>query len=782
VKQLKFFKMKIFTLTIRKFKKVNGAITFGVASLVVGLVCVMYIFLWITDEVSFDRFHSNIKRIFVVHAYLEGGSENVDFSGCPPAVALVLESEYPEVDKACRYFPPYVESLATFGENSFMEKLAYSDGSLFDIFSFPFIYGNKWESGAVSQIVLTETASKRYFGIANPVGKILRINNQMELTVAGVIRDIPHNSTIKFDMVVPLKNMSVFFGRNDFLNSWYNNAFVTFGLLKNESGYQKVSSTITRRIQKELPESKNFLRTYKFAEGYLYEQKHIRNVRIFGIIGLLVLIAAVLNFINLSTARSSKHAKETGLRKTIGASRMSIVRLIYSDMAIICLLSFLLAISFAFVGLSLFNNAIGKEISFLSLLSVVPLATLAGIYLFTVIFSGFYPAIYISSFSPIQTLNSNYQSIKSRGVFRNLLVITMFVISIALLSATLIIGQQTKYLQAMDLGFEKDQLMYVSLYGKQKEQSYALKEELERSSGIIACSIVDFLPTNIGNNGENWNWEGKAHDFKPLVTNWRVDEDFLKTFGATMQEGDFLSEDRDGIVINETFARMIGWNTFEGKFINNQQKSYQILGVINDIFFNSLSDEVKPMAIFMTNSRSKNYIVLKVNTANIKSTIELIKNSCQKFEPAFPFVYAFLDEEYNRQLSTELNMGNLIGLFSVFAMIVLCLGLLGLIMFLTEQRFKEIGLRKCMGETVFSITVRIIKPFLNAGLMACLISLPATWLAMNWWLEGYSNHIEIEGWVFLVSALFAIVVSVLTVLWQSWKAATRNPIEALRCE
>ena len=774
--------MKHFTLTFRNFKKNKGANTFGVASLVLGLVCVLYIFLWINDESSYDRFHSNIDRIFVVHAYLDGGQEKVDFQGCPPAVANSLVSEYPEVENACRYFPPYVESLASFGGNSFMEKIAYSDNSLFDIFSFPFIYGNKGDIGAVSQIILTETASKRYFGIANPVGKILRVNNQMDLEIVGVIKDIPHNSTVKFDMVMPLQNMSILFGRQDFLTSWYNNAFITFGLLKNANGYPKVSSTITRRIQKELPESKNFLTTYKFAEGYLYEQKHIRDVRIFGIIGLLILIATVLNFINLSTARSSKYAKETGLRKTIGASRLSVIRLIYWDVAIVCLLSFIAAISITIVGLPLFNSIIRKEINFLSLFSAVPLVALVGIYLFTVIFSGSYPAFFLSSFSPIQTLSSNYQSTNGKGIFRNSLVVSMFVVSLALLSATQIIIQQTRHLQKMNLGFEKDQLMYVSLKGKLKEHSDVLKEELGRTSDILSCSIVDFLPTNIGNNGENWNWEGRIPDFKPLVTNWRVDEDMLKTFKATMYEGEFFSNERNGIVINQTFARMIGWDTFENKIIYNQKNSFKILGVINDIHFNSLIDEIKPMVIFMANDWSKNYLVLKVKTTNIESTIEHIKNTCQKIEPNFPVNYAFLDDEYNQQLAAEINLGKLVGIFSVLTMVILCLGLLGLVMFLTEQKIKEIGIRKCMGETVPSIITRFVKPFVNAGLLACVFAFPATWCAMNWWLEGFSNHIEIRVWVFLLSALFAIAFSVLTVLWQSWKAATRNPVEALRYE
>jgi len=773
--------MRTILLTFRKLKKNKTAASLGIAGLVVGLVCVMFIFFWVTDEISYDRFHSKIDRIFVVHAYLEGGNEKETFFGCPPAVGTALKSEYPEVENTCRYIPPFYQFLVASGENKFMEKTAISDFSLFDIFSFPFVYGDKGEESTPNRIVLTETSAQRYFGNTNPVGKVIRMDNRFDMTVAGVIKDFPHNSSITFDAVIPIRNLETLWSNANCLTTWYNNAFMTFGLLNTPDGFDKVASTITRRIQKELPESTNYLRAYKFKDGYLYEQKHIRNVKIFILIALLVLLAATLNFINLSTARSAKQAKETGLRKTIGASRMSLVRLVYSDVAMVCLIAFITAIMLAFAGLPLFNRVIGKQIDFTVLFSFAPMAVLSAVYLLTVLLSGSYPAFFLSSFSPSQTLSSNFQTAKSRGLFRNSLVIVMFVVSIGLLTSTLIISQQTRFLQKMYLGFEKDQLMYISLKGKLRDQVSALKEELTRSSDVISASVVSFLPTNIGNNGEGWKWEGKDPNFKPLVTEWGTDEDLVKTLGAKMAEGDFFNKTQEGIVINKTFADMIGWDSFVGKTLKNHGDQ-QILGVIDDIHFNSLSVATKPMVIRRVSNYWTNYLVMKVNTNKMSSTIDFIRKTCQTIEPAFPVEYAFMNDQYAQLLASEINLNKLVGIFSVFAVVVLCLGLLGLVMFLTEQKTKEIGIRKCLGENVLSLSGRFIKPFLISGVVAGAIAIPLTWLAMDRWLQGYAYRIHLSAWIFILSGIIAVGIAVVTVLWQSYKAANQNPVEALRYE
>jgi putative ABC transport system permease protein len=774
--------MKNFLLIFRKLKKNKTATSLGIAGLVIGMMCVVYIFLLVTQEISFDRFHEKTDRIFVVHAYLEGGTEKVDFPGCPPAVSTALKSEYPEVETTCRYIPPYFQYLVSSGENKFTERTAMADFTIFDIFSFPFVYGSKGESNVPNRVILTKSASERYFGTSSPVGKIVRMDNRIDMVVAGVIKDIPDNSSISFDAIIPLENIGVYYSRTDYLTSWYNNSFTTYGLLTRPEGYEKVASTITRRIQKEIPESTNYLKAYKFKDGYLYEQKHIQTVRIFSLIALLVLLAATLNFINLNTARSAKQAKETGLRKTFGATRTNVVKLIYSEVALICFLAFALAIILDYTGLPLINKIIGKGINFKIIFSPAPLIILIVLYLFTVFLAGSYPAFFLSSFTPGQILSSNFQTVKSRGIFRNTLVIVMFVISIILLTSTILISKQTDFMQKMDLGFEKDQLMYVSLKGKLQTEVQALKQELGHSSGVVSSSAVSMLPIMIGNNGEQWNWEGKDPNFKPLVTEWQTDEDLVKTFGAKMIEGDYLNKNQDGIVINKTFADLIGWNSYTGKTLKNGDSQYRILGVIKDIHFNSLSTATKPMAIEYLPNPATNYLVIKVNTGDISNTLNFITKTCQTIEPAYPVDYAFFNEKYKLLLASEINLRKLVGIFSIFAIVVLCLGMLGMVMFLIEQKTKEIGVRKCLGENVMSIILQLIKPFLVSGIIAGVIAIPVTWYIMSHWLQNYSYRIHLNIGIFIFAGLITVGIAMVTVFWESLMAAMRNPVQALRYE
>jgi putative ABC transport system permease protein len=773
--------MKNFKLLFRKLGKNKSATYLGTAGLVTGLMCVVYIFLIVTDEIGFDRFHKNLDKIIVVHAYLEGGTEKTTFSGCPPAVGVALKDEYPEVVNMCRYTPPYFNYTVAYGDKRFTERTAYADFSFFDIFSFPFIYGDKGEENNPDRVVLTQNAAQRYFGKENPVGKKIRMDNRLDLTVTGVIKDIPKNSSINFDAIIPLVNIGYYYSRADYLTSWYNNSFITFGLLNSPEGFDRVASTITKRIQKELPESINYLRAYKFKNTYLYEQKNIKNLRIYILTALLVLLAATLNFINLNTARSARQAKETGLRKTFGATRINVIRLIYYDVALICMFAFAIAIFIVYLGLPFINKFTGKDISLSSLIAFLPVIMLIAVYLFTVLLAGSYPAMYLSSFSPGQILTSGFQTVKSRGILRNVMIAMIFVVSIILLSSTIIISQQTRYLQKMDLGFDKEQLIYVALQGKQSGQYRTLKQELARNPGIISSCAISHLPTKIGNNGENWKWEGKDPNFKPLVTVWQTDEDFVKTFGAKMAEGEFYNRNSRGIVINKTFANLIGWDSFTGKTLANDT-SYNVQGVINDIHFNSLATSTKPMVMGMIQNYLVNFLIIKISTDNVPGTLDYIRKTFLGIDPSFPFEYAFLNDEYNRLLASEINMKKLTSLFSVLSIIVLSLGLLGMVIFLIEQKTKEMGIRKCMGENVLSTIGHYLKPFLISGIIAAAIAIPLTWHFMEQWLLNYAYHIQLKIWVFGISGLIVIIIAILTVSWNILRASVKNPVDALRYE
>ena len=774
--------MRNILLTFRKLRKNKTATSLGIASLVVGLVCVMYIFLWITDEISYDRFHANSERIFGVHAYLKG-ENGFNFEGCPPAVGHALKNDFPEVENSCRYFPPRWEFLVSYNNQKFMERIAMAEFSLFDIFSFPFVQGGKGEENVANKIILTESAAKRYFGTENPVGKVVVFDNKASYTVTGVIRDIPANSSIQFSAVLPLETLCTLFNNPNFLNTWYNNSITTYGLLRSSGDYEKIASAITNRIQKEIPESISLLRAYQFKNKYLYKQNHIRNVHIFSLIALLVLITAILNFINLSTARSQKSAKESALRKIVGATRRDLIRLIYSDIAIVCLMAFLAALILAFAGLPIFNQLVDKNIRFSILFSFTPLLAIVLIYAFTVLLSGSYPAFLLSSSR--QSLVAGHQSVKGEKRFRNVLVITQFIVSMILLSSTLIIGKQTRYMKNMDIGLAKDEVLYVQLKGQLRKQYEVLKSEISRLPGVASTCVTSAVPPRIGNNGEGWNWNGKNPDFKPLVTNWYADEDVLKAFQITIREGAVFSLNPNEIMINKRFADLIGWNQFEGVTISNNGTNYQIKGVINDFNIETLYEATKPLVIFPMNGIedwSQYYLMIRLGSPNVGQTLEQIGKICEKIEPKYPVNYAFLNDEYNKLIKSELVLTQLISIFSVFAIIVLSLGLLGLIMFLAEQKTKEISIRKYLGEEILSIVKHFMKPFLLSGIIASLVSIPITWYFMNQWLQNYAYRIDVDIWLLILSASFIICIALASVVWHSWKAATRNPVDALRYE
>ncbi|NCB06617.1 MAG: FtsX-like permease family protein, partial [Bacteroidia bacterium] len=300
--------------------------------------------------------------------------------------------------------------------------------------------------------------------------------------------------------------------------------------------------------------------------------------------------------------------------------------------------------------------------------------------------------------------------------------------------------------------------------------------------GVYASTITNYLPVMIGNNGEDWDWEGKDPGFKPLVTNWNTDQDMIKTLEANLIEGDYFSSDRTGIVINKAFAEAIGWESFTGKILKNNNQEYKIVGVIDNIEYNSLSEYCRPMAIFPAGTWSSNYIIMKIDASEMDKTIKSITKICETLEPDFPVNYGFVDDQYARLYESETMLRKLVSIFSVFSIVVLCLGLLGVVMYLAEQKTKEIGIRKCLGEEENSIILRLVKPFLWSGTAAGVIAIPVTWYIMNLWLQGYTNRIQLNILTFMLAFLIALVLAVITVSWQSWKAATRNPVEALRYE
>ncbi|ASB50521.1 ABC transporter permease [Alkalitalea saponilacus] len=776
--------MNTITYIFRKLQKDKVPNYLGIAGLATGLICVLYIFFWVTNEINYDRFHENTDEIFVVHAIMEGGDEPINFHGAPPAVATALQNEHPQVTNTARMMPAFAEWMLSYNGEKQMRYTAFADYSIFDIFSFEFIYGSPGEPTVRNQIVITESTAINLFGDKNPVGEIINFNNMENLVVAGVIKDIPHNSSIQFQALIPLEMITTIFENESFLNTWYNNAFMTFGLLNDAKSFPVIEEAVKNRIQQVYPDSTNFLRAYKFKNTWLYEMNNIRNIRIFSFIGLLILLTAILNFINLNTARSARQVKENGIRKSLGAVKSNLIKIVYSEISVVCLIAFSMALVVTIIGLPKFNQFINKEIELTSLLHWAPLSILTLLLFITILLSGLYPAIVLSGYSPVQSLRSSFQSIKNRGILRNSLIITIFVMSIALLGSTFVINNQISHLQKLDLGFTKDQIVYVRLNGQLQSQASTLQNELSRNPNILSTAVLSNLPNAIGNNGEGWNWENRNIEFRPLVFNWYTSHDLLETLEVELNEGTFFRENQqNAVVINRTFARMIGWDNFQGRSITNWDNSYEIAGVVEDFHFNNIGTATEPIAIFpAARDWDANFLAIKIASQNISETLSYIRDKAINIEPAFPIQPTFLEHEYRVMLEPENNLKKLISIFTLFAIIVLTLGLTGLIMFMAEQKTKEIGIRKSLGEETHSIILRLLKPFIIAGLISSIIAIPLSWYAMSRWLENYAQRITPGIDTFLFASAITILLAIITVSIQSWNAARKNPIHALRNE
>lgn len=776
--------MKTIIYILRRLNKEKLPNYLGIAGLATGLACVMFIFLWIHDEASFDRFHKNIDRIFITHAFIAEADSEVPFDGAPPAVAGALKAEYPQVLETARIIPAYSTWLLNYRDKKITPRIGFCDFSMFDIFTFEFVAGPLDTEKTPYQIIINETTAHSLFGETNPLGEILRFDNSYDLMVVGVIKDVPRNSSLIFDGMVTLELLPQIVDSPNYLNTWWNNSFLTAGLLNDPAAFPEIAKGVRNRIQEVIPETNNHLGAYMFQDLYLYKRGNVKNIGIFTLIGILILCTAILNFINLITARSLKQIRENGIRKSLGATRLDVVKFIYSEVSIVCIIAFVAAVLITAMGLPFFNQLINKDINLETLANAQVIKAFIVVLLITIGLSGVYPAVVLSRYSPVQSIRGAFSQVRNGGLFRNALVISVFISSIALLSATLIINKQIRYLQNLDLGFEKERVVYFRLNGNMKQQPNAIKNMLLTNPNIVSASTISHPPSAMGNNGQGWQWENKPLDFDPLVFNWNGDPDLVKTLQLHMSEGSFLQEGQThSVVINRCFAQLIGWSHFTGKTLSAWGNDYQIAGVFEDININSLGGASQPIAVFLPDGGwGQNFMAVKIAPQDVDETLTYIQKKLDAMEPAFINELTFLEDDFTQMLEPENNLQKLISLFTLFSILVLALGLTGMIMYMAEKKTKEIGIRKSLGEENLSIVSRMLSPLLTAGLVAALIATPLAWSLMGYWLQNYAKRIDIDILIFIQATLAVMLVACATVLLHISNAATKNPVDALRSE
>ncbi len=772
----------------------------NIIGLAVGMTACFLIFMFVKFELSYDKFNKNFDHIYRLNTDIKSPNEILHWSSASAPMGPALQADYPEVKANVRIFGAgfLVESKnEKFQENN----LAFTDPSIFKIFTFPFIEGTA--ENALKEpfsIVLTETSAKKYFGSEDPLGKTLRLDTKHPVTVTGVIKDVPLNSHFNFDMLISASTTEKLKLIN--MNEWGNFSNYTYLLLADGYDASKLQAKLPSFLMKHISDDQR-------KRGYNYDlfvqplkdvymdnfrgapvNGSLSNVYTFSIIAIFILLIACINFINLTTARATERAKEVGIRKVVGAGKNQLASQFLGESVIICLIAFLFSAVLSILLLPLFNQLAGKIISH-NIIEHGYIFILFGIALVIGFVAGIYPALVLTNFSITSILKGRFTTSVKGILLRKGLVVVQFTISIVLIVGTIIVYTQLNYMRNQSLGFKKDQMLVVDFSGDSVVQSTreSIKNELKQSPGVLSISSSSTTPGN-GNNVAYTEAESRSGKMLPMNLNlYGVDYDFISQYGMKMVAGRafstaFATDSTKAIILNETAVKNMGYsspNDAIGKKFTQWGRKGQIIGVVKDFHFQSLQTDVKPLN-FRIDPGSIGVFTLKIKGGNIPNTIAAIQNKWKMLVPQRPFSYSFLDENFNKQYIAEDRFGKLFMYFAVLAIMISCLGLLGLASYSTLQRTREIGIRKVLGATIPGIVNMLSKEFILLVFIAAVIAFPIAWFGMHNWLKDFAYRISIGWWVFAVAGILAFMIAITTVSFQAIRAALANPVKSLRSE
>ncbi|MBN2008253.1 ABC transporter permease [candidate division KSB1 bacterium] len=780
--------------------KLNSLI--NILGLAVGMACTILLLLWVQDELSYDRFHENSDNIFRINCKWKFQAEPTATTA--GLLAPAVKEMFPEVVKAGRmylrptmafkYTPPDGNGqIKAFNE----DRYYLIDNDILEMFSFPFVKGNP-KTALQNGLVITESIAKKYFGDSDPIGKRFNVNNWFDATVTGVVKDVPANSHIQFDILGNLEPLRQFFPGGF---TWGNTIHQTYVQIAPGANAGEVAQKFTSLQLVKNPffaENVTALQLQPLHSIYLTPnvvghtmlQGDIRHIYIFTSIAIIILLIACINFMNLTTAQSLKRASEIGVRKALGAFRKQLIGQFFGESLLLSGLALLGAILFLELALPSFNNFTGKSIA-LDYTNFQHLAFLLGMTLLTGLIAGSYPVLYLSKFDPIKTIKSAWSHTSSSNIRRSL-VVAQFTISIVLLVATTVIFQQLYYMKNAKLGFNKENIICLPVKDDIGRQYNAFKNELLSNPHVLGITVKDCMPMESINNVTFW-WEGKAANDDLPMEIAAIDHDFMSVMNVKFVDGrDFsrnIPTDLSGsLVVNEAAVRRMNMQNPVGALVKLDNTDYQIIGVIEDVNFKSMRYHIQPIIFHLTDKFDDDVanlfgsIFVKVDGNDISQTIQYISKLWDKFNPNYPLSYSFLDEAYDQLYHSEARIFRIFSMFTMLALFITCLGIFGLASFTAEQRTKEIGIRKVLGASISGILIMLSKDFTKWVLIANAIAWPIAIAVMNAWLQGYAYRIYISLWVLLGAGAAAILIALISVSWQAAKAAVANPVESLRYE
>ena len=779
-------------LIYRNFLRAKGFFLINLVGLSTGLVCTLLIYLWVRDEVSMDKFHTKDSRLFQVMEFQNYADEIMTTTSTPGILAETLKEEIPEVEYAATttWVSKFTLSIK---ENNVKADGFYVGEDFFNIFSYPLIEGNpdKVLQDKTAIVISRELAKKLFNTDENVIGKTVEWQHKKSYQVTGMFDKVAASS-YQFDFVLSFED---FKDDNEWVLSWGNNGPPSFIILREGSDVAAVGEKIKDFVKKKNTDGESnvtlFLKPY--SERYLYGRYEngkqsggrIEYVRLFSIIAVFILIIACINFMNLSTARASRRAKEVGIKKSIGAQRQSLVIQYISESMVTSLLSLLVAIAVVWMFLPSFNIITDKKIVF-TLNDPQLLAMLLGITIFTGLLAGSYPAIFLSGFKPAAVLKGELKGSWGELWARKGLVVFQFALSVILIVSVLVIYKQIDFVQSKNLGYKKDNLIQLPIEGKVETSLETFLTEVKRIPGVSNASSMGHDLIGRNNNTSGLEWEGKNPEDEILFENVRVNYDMLETLGVEFAEGRSFSRDHSTdtakIIFNEAAIRVMNMKDPIGKVIRLwDEYDLEIIGVVKDFHFQSLHDLVNPL-FFQLNQRNTWNVMIRLEGGKEKETLKSLTDFYKDYNPGFTFEYTFQDQEYAKQYAAEQRVATLSGYFAAFAILISCLGLFGLATFTAERRLKEIGIRKALGSSSTNIVLLLSGDFTRMVLLSILVGLPVSYWLLSGWLERFAFHIDLEIWYFAVAGLISLLIAWLTVASQAIKAAMINPVKCLRSE
>lgn len=785
-----------FKITIRNILRHKVYAFINILGLAVGMACCILILLLVQHHLSYDRFHKNVGDIYRVIKEVKFTNYIDTWAITTGPLGPSLKKDFPDIIDAARIFYP-LEYLLNYKEKNFYEKLVFTDGSLFEMFSFPLIKGNR--STALSDpysIVLSEKMAAKYFGIENPLGKIITVSQKYSFQVTGVMKNIPRNSSLKADFFIPVKSAKDLMGRRD--DQWATGSWVkTFVQLQKRRPYQEIVQKISTYLNdKPTIEKDARLNLQPFSKIHLYSNYEydwltlpnlIDVVIMLCILSLFILIIACVNFMNLATARSANRAREVGVRKVVGAYRSDIIKQFFGESILLAFLSLFIALLLVELMLPLFNNLTQSELSFDIAGNTGLLIGLPAITLITGIISGSYPALFLSSFQPVNVIKDTLRSGRRGSSFRKILIVFQFALTILLIVCTAAVYYQLNYMRNKDLGYDKEHILFAPIRGNIREKLEPLKKELQHNLNILGVTAsASLLTRGWRYSTSTWDWEGKNPHEEIEMRMEFVDDDYLMTFGMQLVQGRNFSKGdstdaKEAVLVNEKAVNVMRLQSPIGSRLIHVDKNYKIIGVVKNYHLRSLREGIDPLVLFYRPENSQ-VLSVKLMSENIPQTVSYVETIWKKFSPGYPFNYRFLDEALENLYRYENAISTILKYSSILAIFVACLGLFGLMSFMAEQRTKEICIRKAIGASMTNLVVLLSKEFLKCVLIANIIAWPIAFFLVHAWLDNYAYRTNISFWIFILAATITIVITLLTVSYQAVKAAAGNPVEALRYE